>query len=206
MKRSIQLIIIVAMILGYNLSAKAQEKQWEHSLYVSSGIFMVTDLTDTFVGKGFTVKAGYGINRYFTEYISVMSGIAWHKDMENLFSPVTGGTSDWFEFIDIPLILQAHLNDDVADNKWLLGIGPVFSFCTKNDEYAYDDGEAHQSSGLDKIKNFNFALMPIIAYETKHLRIGIEGNIGLRNVKLLHGELSGTKHLHNICATFGVKF
>ena len=201
-----KLIIAVAISLGSVLSAQAQEKTWEHSIYVSAGPLIITDIEDSFCGHGLTIKAGYGINHYFSEYLSVMSGLAWHKDMEDLFSPKDGGSSDWFEFLDIPVIFQAHLNDDVEGNKWMLGIGPVFSRCIQNDKYDFDDGLYHQSTGLNKIKDFNFSIMPMVAYETKHLRIGIDGNIGLRNVKLTHGEFSGKKHLHNICASFGVKF
>ena len=104
--------------------------------------------------------------------------------------------------LDVPVIAQYHLG------RWAFGLGPVFSFCISNDQYHYDYPTS-KLNGKDKIKNFYLGLQPSIKYQIgRHFRIGIDGQIGLHDVRKSYGFETQTtnKYLHNIVATIGVVF
>ena len=55
---------------------------------------------------------------------------------------------------------------------------------------------------------FVYTQMPVPTANSRHFRIGIDGQIGLHNVRKSYGFETQTtnKYLHNIVATIGVVF
>lgn len=208
-KVQVKLLLLIVIAICATINANSQDKIWEHNIYLSVGKYIGTGTSENRIDKNYTVegltlKLGYGLNRYFTESFSVMSGLAIHCDIESAFENYEGGDEDCFSFIDIPVTAQYHIALDCG--KLLLGFGPVFGFCIDRDKYYYDADPGHPLNDKSKIKPFNLSLMPCIAYETKHIRFGIDGSLGVLDVQDTHGLITDSKHLHNVCATIGVKF
>ena len=150
------------------------------------------------------MKLGYGLNYYFSEHWSLMPGIDIRRDAENFFSSAKDGAdSDDFVFLDVPVLAQYHVD------RWTFGLGPVFSFCVSNDTYYVDHDPNSELNGKNKIKDFYLGLQPSVKYRIgKHFLVGIDGQIGLHDVRKSYGFETQTtnKYLHNIVATIGVVF
>lgn len=195
-------IIISALLLMAAVSGFSQDRKWEHNIYVAGGLLIDREWGES--ETGVSMKLGYGLNYYFSEHWSMMPGIDIRQDAENFFSSAKeGADSDDFVFLDIPILAQYHLD------RWTFGLGPVFSFCVSNDTYYVDHDPTSKLNGKDKIKNFYLGLQPSIKYQIgRHFRIGIDGQIGLHDVRKSYGFETQTtnKYLHNIVATIGVVF
>ena len=195
-------IIVFALLLMAAVSGFSQDRKWEHNIYVAGGLLIDREWGES--ETGVSMKLGYGLNYYFSEHWSMMPGIDIRQDAENFFSSAKeGADSDDFVFLDIPVLAQYHVD------RWTFGLGPVFSFCVSNDTYYVDHDPTSKLNGKDKIKNFYLGLQPSIKYQIgRHFRIGIDGQIGLHDVRKLYGFETQTtnKYLHNIVATIGVVF
>ena len=195
-------IIISALLLMAAVNGYSQDRKWEHNIYVAGGLLIDREWGES--ETGVSMKLGYGLNYYFSEHWSMMPGIDIRQDAENfLSSDKDGADSDDFVFLDVPVLAQYHVD------RWTFGLGPVFSFCVSNDTYYVDHDPNSELNGKDKIKNFYLGLQPSIKYQIgRHFRIGIDGQIGLHDVRKSYGFETQTtnKYLHNIVATVGVVF
>ena len=195
-------IIISALLLMAAVSGYSQDKKWEHNIYVAGGLLIDREWGES--ETGVSMKLGYGLNYYFSEHWSLMPGIDIRRDAENFFSSAKDGAdSDDFVFLDIPILAQYHLD------RWAFGLGPVFSFCVSNDTYYVDHDPNSELNGKNKIKDFYLGLQPSIKYQIgRHFCVGIDGQIGLHDVRKSYGFETQTtnKYLHNIVATIGVVF
>ena len=195
-------IIISALLLMAAVNGYSQDRKWEHNIYVAGGLLIDREWGES--ETGVSMKLGYGLNYYFSEHWSMMPGIDIRQDAENFFSSAKDGAdSDDFVFLDVPVLAQYHVD------RWTFGLGPVFSFCVSNDTYYVDHDPNSELNGKNKIKNFYLGLQPSIKYQIgRHFRIGIDGQIGLHDVRKSYGFETQTtnKYLHNIVATIGVVF
>jgi hypothetical protein len=195
-------IIISALLLMAAVSGFSQDRKWEHNIYVAGGLLIDREWGEN--DTGVSMKLGYGLNYYFSEHWSMMPGIDIRRDAENfLSSDKDGADSDDFVFLDVPVLAQYHVD------RWTFGLGPVFSFCVSNDTYYVDHDPNSELNGKDKIKNFYLGLQPSVKYRIgKHFLVGIDGQIGLHDVRKSYGFETQTtnKYLHNIVATIGVVF
>ena len=195
-------IIISALLLMAAVSGFSQDRKWEHNIYVAGGLLIDREWGES--ETGVSMKLGYGLNYYFSEHWSMMPGIDIRRDAENfLSSDKDGADSDDFVFLDVPVLAQYHVD------RWTFGLGPVFSFCVSNDTYYVDHDPNSELNGKNKIKDFYLGLQPSIKYQIgRHFRIGIDGQIGLHDVRKSYGFETQTtnKYLHNIVATIGVVF
>ena len=195
-------IIVFALLLMAAVNGFSQDRKWEHNIYVAGGLLIDREWGES--ETGVSMKLGYGLNYYFSEHWSLMPGIDIRQDAENFFSSAKdGAASDDFVFLDVPVLAQYHVD------RWTFGLGPVFSFCVSNDTYYVDHDPNSELNGKNKIKNFYLGLQPSIKYQIgRHFRIGIDGQIGLHDVRKSYGFETQTtnKYLHNIVATIGVVF
>ena len=194
--------IVIALLLMAAVSGFSQDRKWEHNIYVAGGLLIDREWGES--ETGVSMKLGYGLNYYFSEHWSLMPGIDIRQDAENFFSSAKAGAdSDDFVFLDIPILAQYHLD------RWAFGLGPVFSFCVSNDTYYVDHDPNSELNGKNKIKDFYLGLQPSVKYRIgKHFLVGIDGQIGLHDVRKSYGFETQTtnKYLHNIVATIGVVF
>ena len=195
-------IIISALLLLVAVTGYSQDRKWEHNIYVAGGLLIDREWGES--ETGVSMKLGYGLNYYFSEHWSLMPGIDIRRDAENfLSSDKDGADSDDFVFLDIPVLAQYHVD------RWTFGLGPVFSFCVSNDTYYVDHDPNSELNGKNKIKDFYLGLQPSVKYRIgKHFLVGIDGQIGLHDVRKSYGFETQTtnKYLHNIVATIGVVF
>ena len=195
-------IIVFALLLMAAVNGYSQDRKWEHNIYVAGGLLIDREWGES--ETGVSMKLGYGLNYYFSEHWSMMPGIDIRQDAENFFSSAKDGAdSDDFVFLDIPILAQYHVD------RWAFGLGPVFSFCVSNDTYYVDHDPNSELNGKNKIKKFYLGLQPSIKYQIgRHFRVGIDGQIGLHDVRKSYGFETQTtnKYLHNIVATIGVVF
>ena len=195
-------IILSTLLLLVAVNGYSQNRKWEHNIYVAGGLLIDREWGES--ETGVSMKLGYGLNYYFSEHWSMMPGIDIRQDAENFFSSAKeGADSDDFVFLDIPILAQYHLD------RWAFGLGPVFSFCVSNDTYYVDHDPTSKLNGKDKIKKFYLGLQPSIKYQIgRHFCVGIDGQIGLHDVRKSYGFETQTtnKYLHNIVATIGVLF
>lgn len=195
-------IILSTLLLLVAVNGYSQNRKWEHNIYVAGGLLIDREWGES--ETGVSMKLGYGLNYYFSEHWSMMPGIDIRQDAENFFSSAKDGAdSDDFVFLDVPVLAQYHVD------RWTFGLGPVFSFCVSNDTYYVDHDPTSKLNGKDKIKKFYLGLQPSIKYQIgRHFRIGIDGQIGLHDVRKSYGFETQTtnKYLHNIVATIGVVF
>ena len=195
-------IILSTLLLLVAVNGYSQNRKWEHNIYVAGGLLIDREWGES--ETGVSMKLGYGLNYYFSEHWSLMPGIDIRQDAENFFSSAKDGAdSDDFVFLDVPVLAQYHVD------RWTFGLGPVFSFCVSNDTYYVDHDPNSELNGKNKIKDFYLGLQPSIKYQIgRHFRIGIDGQIGLHDVRKSYGFETQTtnKYLHNIVATIGVVF
>ncbi len=200
-------LLVMVLLFCCATGTYAQEKKWEHNFYVSVGEFIETGTIEDEKHNvnGITTRLGYGLNYYFSESFSVMPGLALHDDIEKPFKDWDDKNYDHFNFLDVPVVAQYHIAAGIG--KLMFGFGPVFSFSIYNDTYDTAEGWVpnHPLKGKTKIKTFNFSVMPCVAYETKRMRFVLDGSLGLLDVQKKYGKLDGTKYLHNVCMTVGVK-
>ena len=149
---------------------------------------------------------GYSQDRKWEHNIYVAGGLLidreWGESETGVSMKLGYGLNYYFSEHWSPVIAQYHLG------RWAFGLGPVFSFCISNDQYHYDYPTS-KLNGKDKIKKFYLGLQPSIKYQIgRHFRIGIDGQIGLHDVRKSYGFETQTtnKYLHNIVATIGVVF
>ena len=197
--------IILCLMLGLGLCGEAQSQKMklEHNVYLSTGWLSISD--DGHMDHGLTFRAGYGLNCYLSERFSVMPGVAIRGEVEDgLAEHLDGADIDRFAFLDIPVVAQLHLGS--GHNKWVAGLGPVFSFCVSNDNYYIDGDPNSPLNGKDKIKDFSLELQPSVMYEVGKFRFGMEGLIGLLDIKRRYPQTSDSIHLHSVMATVGFHF
>lgn len=195
-------IILSTLLLLVAVNGYSQDRKWEHNIYVAGGLLIDREWGES--ETGVSMKLGYGLNYYFSEHWSLMPGIDIRRDAENFFSSAKDGAdSDDFVFLDVPVLAQYHVD------RWTFGLGPVFSFCVSNDTYYVDHDPNSELNGKNKIKDFYLGLQPSVKYRIgKHFLVGIDGQIGLHDVRKSYGFETQTtnKYLHNIVATIGVVF
>jgi hypothetical protein len=216
------LIFLTALTLCSAVNASAQEdaqttsrfKRFENNFYIGAGRFIdhynsPRSQTNFYTDKGFSLKLGYGLNYYFTEMFSLMAGVSYREEDTYPFKDdLEGDDTDYFSFWDVPVVFQVHLKDPLpTKNKWMVGLGLVYSHCKHNDTYYIDADPRDPLGGKTKIKDNYVSLMPCAAYEIKHFRFGVESYIGLQDVNRKHdGLVTGKKYLHNICGVVAFKF
>lgn len=189
---------LISILLGIGLllanETNAQERKWEHSIYAGAGVFVAND--NHSVSKPFGLQAGYGLSYFVADRWAIHSGVG----IQQL---ATYGTL--LTYLDIPLTLQYHTIG--SNNHWTFGLGPVISFCISNDEYNMDNTPDDTLLRKKRFKSYNFGLQPSIAYNlSNHWRIGIDGKIGLMNVKASYKNVSGSTYLHSIMLSMNYLF
>lgn len=189
---------LISILLGIGLllanETNAQERKWENSIYAGAGVFVAND--NHSVSKPFGLQAGYGLSYFVAEKWAIHSGVG----IQQL---ATYGTL--LTYLDIPLTMQYHTIG--SNNHWTFGLGPVISFCISNNEYNMDNTPDDTLLRKKRFKSYNFGLQPSIAYNlSNHWRIGVDGKIGLVNVKASYKNVSGSTYLHSIMVSMNYLF
>ena len=200
--------VILAALLLASLSVGAQERKWEHRLYVGAGLMAERETDGN--SSGLALKAGYGLSYHWSEQWSLKAGVAVRDVTQNGFKDVfdgfggavDGADDDHFTFLDVPVIAHYHIGQ--GRGSWALGLGPVLSFCVGNETYYIDADPQSPLSRLNKCKTFALGLQPSVTYRvSRHIEIGVEATLGLTNLKRTHALTTGSKRIHDVALTVG---
>ena len=203
-KKSMKHWIVLLTLLVVTDNLAAQEKKWEHQLFLSAGLSF--HHKGDHRSNGFTDKIAYGLSYHLNERWALMPGIAVCEVAEHAFRNAhMGADDDHLVFLNLPIIMQLNVERD--NDRCTLGLGPVFSFCIGNEHYYVDADPDSPLNHLNKFKTFTIGLQPMITYWlNRHWSLGAEGYIGLMNIRDTHGIASGSNHIHSLSATLGYRF
>ncbi|BCS85511.1 hypothetical protein prwr041_14040 [Prevotella herbatica] len=109
-----KIAILTTLLMLSSIALNAQEKKFEHNIYVSGGILI--DKTSGDTETGMSIKVGYGLNCYFSDKLSIMPGVALRQVVVKPFTSSEGGDDDDFTFLDVPIIMQYHIQE--GSNAW----------------------------------------------------------------------------------------
>lgn len=181
-------------ILFQFLNLAAQDHKWEADINLSIGGYGTEY-------EGNLFKAGVGASRYISDKVFLRLGVDYM-----IAGELGCDYDDWdysneedyaFEFINIPI--TAHYKVRLTPETtcaFIFGIGPSLNFTTWSRKFKfYDDYSSYFSGytvpyetykqsleGRNMVKGFNIGIQPSVFYQMGHLRLGVEGNIGLLDI------------------------
>ena len=196
--------LFAVVVLLLSCSIYAQENPLRH--YIKGGVGPFFDKQSHNKETGLSLSLGYGLAYRLNSQWSIGTGLTLREEMLSPFNSKDGGGDEAFTFLDLPLTLQNHL--PVGKQGMItFTLGPVFTFCIGNDQYVNSpDNPIVELRGKDMLKTFDLGIQPAITYETNHLQLGIEGNIGLLNVGENYGLPLGKHRISSLRATIGYCF
>ena len=197
-----KLLLSIALVLGMNSIAQAQTKKFEHNIYWSAG--MVTEASHYGSTNGYSFRTGYGLNCYFSEKFSLMPCITLRQEIETLSFNEDGADPFCYTFVDVPVMAQFHL--PAGKCKWVFGVGPMFSYCIGKDSHYIDAVPEQWLDDNDKLNTFSVGVQPSIMFDFWKMRIGVEGNIGLTNVRKKYDYNYENTYIHGIVGTVNFHF
>ena len=197
-----KLLLSIALVLGMNNVAQAQTKKFEHNIYWSAG--MVTEASHYGSTNGYSFRTGYGLNCYFSEKFSLMPCITLRQEIETLSFNEDGAAPFCYTFVDVPVMVQFHL--PTGKCKWVFGVGPMFSYCIYKDSHYIDAVPEQWLDDNDILNTFSVGVQPSIMFDFWKMRIGVEGNIGLTNVRKKYDPSFENTYIHGIVGTVNFHF
>lgn len=183
--------LLFALFLSAVVAAQAQERKWEHQFHASAGV-QIDNSDDT----GSSTRIGYSLGYFLKNNFSVTAGASLRYEVENMFESQDGADDDDYKFADVAFAARYHTG------RWTLGLGPVFSFCTENDTYYIDANPLDPMNGKKKLHTFGFGMQPSVMYSLgRHFRLGLEGRIGLNDMRIDYGRYHETNRFHCLWLT-----
>ncbi len=187
--------LLFALFLSAVVAAQAQERKWEHQFHVSAGVQI--DNTDN---TGSSTGIGYSLGRFLRPDFSLTAGVALRYEVENMFDSLDGADDDDYTFVDFSVAARYHTG------HWTFGLGPVFSFCTRNDTYYIDANPTDPMNDKEKLHTFGLGLKPSVMYDLgRHFRLGVEGHIGLNDMRIDYGRFHEPNRFHSISLTLAAR-
>ena len=205
-----RIVISIIAVLAIAVVARAQEKgkRIENIFQVGGGLFLESGNYDSGNNPGLALRLSYGMDFKIDESWSIMPGIgttAMIGDIRHI--GWVGGDVDFYSCVDTFCDVRFHTESE--GSRIVLGLGPSFYFSDQQDTY-YIDADPSDPRNQDlKFRKFGFGLRPSIFFEHgKHFKWGIEGNIGLRNMRIPHPEHNITQatRFNNILLVVGFGF
>lgn len=192
-------LCLMLLFLGSCVVVSAQQKRWEHNVYMGVGKVNKFDCYDN---QTTAFHAGYGINYYLTSNWSIMPGIGIRAKIFGSDSGSTGNSEAIY--IDVPVVAQYHFSGDKR-NGFVAECGVDFSILPSSKNYV---GElwipAHPYRGKKMYKSCDFGIRPGAYYETPKWRFGIQSYIGLMDVKRKYNHFTYTSELDDPYRVFDV--
>lgn len=185
-------IFVTLLLYLFAVVSNAQERKWTSAVNAGAGAFR-SEMQAGNIAKvhssGITLKCGYSISYNLSKSISLSTGINMVYDKTDepdaLYDPYVN--EDEFAFLSIPLLLQYKIHLKRQNRYFVLGIGPSLNIMAVNDKNQFDYGPKTALNKKDKFKTFNVGVQPGIMFHWGKNEIGLEGNIGLTNVKKNYG-------------------
>lgn len=205
-----RIFITVISVLAIAAGSMAQDriKRFENIFMVGGGLFLESGTYDSGNNPGLSQRLSYGLDIKFDENWSIMPGIGatgMLGDIRHL--GWVGGDVDDYSCVDAFCDVRFHTESDRS--KIVLGLGPCFYYSKNKDTYYIDADPTDPRNSDHKFRNHGFGLRPSLIFEHgKHFKWGVEGNIGLSNMRIPHPEhsITGTTRFNNIMVVVGFGF
>ena len=204
--------LLVIVFLFVTVVAFAQQKRSfkrvENYIQLGSGLFLESGYLANEQNPGLVIRLSYGLDYRFNEKWSIMPEVGCRTEMGDYahFSWV-GNDPDYLDCYDFSISARYHLGTNA--NRFVLGLGPAFSYVFSSDTYYIDAEPDNPLGGKEKFNKFDVGLKPSVSYLFgKHFQIGLEANIGLLNMRRQYPEYNrtGSTHMHYLAFTCGVHF
>ena len=192
-------LFILFVLSIVEISCIAQTRKWEHSLVAGIGVAFDKETAKSSVNdtrSALAIKAGYGLSYYLNQHVAMHTRLTYRH---------VGTYGLMVGYLDVPVGLRYYLDAD--SSPWSFGIGPVLSYCIRNDKYDLDNTSYDALVGKDIFKTFGLGLQPSITYRGgRHFELSLEGYIGLNNVKKDYEQTTRREYFHSFMATIGYVF
>jgi hypothetical protein len=197
-------INIIILFLITVFSASAQEKRWENHFFLGQG--GIVDFKDGSSKGGMSFVAGYGLSYRLSHQWSVMPGVTMRLVGETLPAENFDGYDyDVLSFLDVPFLVRYHTG--IGKRSWVFGIGPVLSYCVKNETYYVDGDPRSPLNDLLKCKDFSLGLQPTISYQfARHFSVGLDSYICLTNLRRQYDIVDGRLFIHSFTVRMAFNF
>ena len=205
-----RVIIFIIAVLSLASGANAQERirRFENIFQIGGGLFLESGSFNSGNNPGLALRLSYGLDVKVDENWSIMPGIGATGMLGDIRHwGWIGGDIDDYSCVDAFCDVRFHTRSE--GSRIVLGLGPCFCFSKDQSTY-YIDADLGDPRNLDvKFRNFGFGFRPSICFEHgKHFKWGVEGNIGLRNMRVPYPEhnITGKTRFNNLLLVIGFGF
>ena len=205
-------ILLVSALLFLAVGVAAQEKQSfrrvEFHLQLGGGLFLESGAGAKDQNPGLVTRQSVGVDIRLNEKWSIMPGFGYRDEMGDYahFS-WDGNDPDYLDLFDFSVVGRYHLGTNA--NRFVLGLGPAFSYVNSSGTYYIDADPNDPRGGKVKFNKFDIGLQPSVCFLFwKHFQIGLEGNIGLLNMRRQYPQynITSSTRLHYLALMCGVHF
>ena len=208
--KSKSLLVIVFLFVTVFVSAQEKRafKRFENYFQLGGGLFLESGYLAKDQNPGLAIRLSYGLDYRFNEKWSIMPGFGYRNLMGDYahFS-WEGNDPDYLDLYDVSVIARYHLGSNA--NRLVFGLGPAFSYVSSSCTYYIDADPDDPRGGKEKFNKFDIGLQPSVYFLFwKHFQVGLEGNIGLLNMRRQYPEynITSSTHLHYLALMCGVHF
>lgn len=202
------LLITVLMVISGQMSIAQGQKRFSSSILLGGGVFVESD---SYINHnpGITTRLEYGLGIGLDDSWSIMPGLGYMLSLSDInMRQVEGKDHDYFECIDMFCLARRGINVNKA--KMYIGFGPQLSVnIGRPDKYFINADITDPRNGLRRFKQWNLSVIPNATFLLwNHWLIGLEGNIGLRNMMIQYPEYNTTGRVHffHLLLTTGFQF
>ena len=171
------------MAVGVAAQEKQSFRRVEFHLQLGGGLFLESGAGAKDQNPGLVTRQSLGVDIRLNEKWSIMPGFGYRDEMGDYahFS-WDGNDPDYLDLFDFSVVGRYHLGTNA--NRFVLGLGPAFSYVNSSDTYYIDADPNDPRGGKVKFNKFDIGLQPSVCFLFwKHFQIGLEGNIGLLNMR-----------------------
>ena len=205
---SILIITLLFVALGVSAQEKRSFRRVQFYFQAGGGLFLESGAGAEDENPGLVIRQSLSVDIRLNEKWSVMPGFGYRDETGDYahFSWM-GNNPDCLDLYDFSVVGRYHLGTNA--NRLVLGLGPAFSYVSSANKY-YNDGDPDLPiNGKRKFNKFDVGLQPSVYFLFwKYFHIGLEGNIGLLNMRRQYPQynITSSTHLHYLALVGGVHF
>lgn len=188
-------IVAAGALIVASVTASAQTsytgRAIEPSVMIGCGLYMPGPVVDSEYGAALSI--GAGVDFRVTDSWSVMTSVMARTVSEfSFFASMDGADPDCFKFLDFGISGRYHISGGPV-----VGLGPFLSRTTDADRYYIDADPTSPLGDQPKVKGYDYGLQPSVDFPIgRHFKVGLVGNIGLRNMRITYPDYGASAPLH----------
>jgi len=204
--RRLIFVILFTALSVFVSSAQSKSSPVQFHLRAGMGPFLESGTYKD--NMGLAVRLSAGVEMKLAENWSVLAGAGIREQISDIAHFLwVGSDPDGLGGVDVHLAARYRIN--AGNSAFILGLGPQVTFVTEHDTYYVDHDPNDPIDGQRKFLPTDYGIQPSIYYELgKHWEFGVEGCIGLRNMRIQYPEhhRTGTTRMHTILFVAGFRF